>query len=216
MPRTAPPEQHRTRHNGLDRHGLPAGQAPRERLPELAFVFPVSGGYHAKEIAFTHRALVRAFRQYGPPALESWLQRFDAVAFSSVRGFLSGSLDLAFRAPHDQRWYIVDWKSNHLGKTARDYGPRQLRAGMDEHHYHLQYHLYAIALCRYLAQRQPGFTPERDFGGALYLFLRGMHPDHPLGTGIYYDRPSPSLLLELDRALRGEPDARRGQLGLGL
>ena len=71
-----------------------------------------------------------------------------------------------------------------------------------------------MALCRYLKSRLPGFDIERDFGGAFYLFLRGMHPDHPLGTGIFQDRPTTSLIQELERQLDGIGDARRGQLAL--
>jgi len=199
----------------LDASGLRLSELPKaRRLPEMNFVFPVAGGYQPGDSHFTHRNLVRTFRSFGQPALESWLTRFEAVGFSSVRGFLSGSLDLAFQSPHDGRWYIVDWKSNHLGRSARDYSPKQLREAMDHHHYHLQYHLYSVALCRYLRSRLPGFDITRDFGGAFYLFLRGMHPEHPPGTGIFYDRPTLSLLYELERQLDGIGDARRGQLAL--
>ncbi len=203
----------------LDATGLRLEElAQHRRLPELAFVFPVVGGYQQdpetrRATAFTHRGLLHTFRSFGPRALESWLQRFESVAFSSVRGFLSGSMDLAFQSPHDQRWYVVDWKSNHLGRSARDYGQRQLREAMDHHHYHLQYHLYCVALVRYLKSRIPGFSTERDLGGAFYLFLRGMHPDHAPGTGVYFDRPSPSLIEELDRQL-SQGEGRRGQLPL--
>ena len=205
----------------LDASGLRLDQLPKaRRLPEMNFVFPVAGGYRVTPSPpeattdFAHRNLLKTFRAFGPPALESWLTRFEAVPFASVRGFLSGSLDLAFQSPHDGRWYIVDWKSNHLGRSARDYSPKKLREAMDHHHYHLQYHLYSVALCRYLRSRLPGFDLTRDFGGAFYLFLRGMHPAHPPGTGIYYDRPTPSLMHELERQLDGIGDARRGQLAL--
>ena len=40
--------------------------------------------------------------------------------------------------------------------------------------YYLQYHLYTVALHRFLAQRQPGYRYDKHFGGVLYLFLKGM------------------------------------------
>ena len=87
---------------------------------------------------------------------------------------------------------------------------------MDHHHYHLQYHLYSVALCRYLATRIPSFDIASDFGGIFYLFLRGIHPEHPLGTGVFHDRPSAALLTELERQFRGDASdpRQRGQLDL--
>jgi exodeoxyribonuclease V beta subunit len=60
---------------------------------------------------------------------------------------------------------------------------------MESHHYVLQYHIYTKALHRYLSWRMSRYDPERDFGGVLYLFIRGMHPDHP-GAGVFFDRPT--------------------------
>jgi len=201
----------------LDAHGLVlADLPPPRRLPELDFVFPVAGGYDAGPNPFTPSGLVHAFRAFGDRALDSWLTRFEALDFARLRGFLSGSIDLAFQSPRDGRWYVLDWKSNHLGRSARDYAGPRLREAMDHHHYHLQYHLYSVALCRYLKTRIPGFDVARDFGGIFYLFLRGMHPEHPLGTGVFHDRPSPELIAELERQFRGEggDPRQRGQLEL--
>jgi exodeoxyribonuclease V beta subunit len=73
---------------------------------------------------------------------------------------------------------------------------------MAEHHYYLQYHFYTVALHRHLTQRLPGYDYERDFGGALYLFIRGLGPD---GRGVYFDRPQRALLDALGAALEGDP-----------
>ena len=45
---------------------------------------------------------------------------------------------------------------------------------MDEHHYYLQACLYSVAAHRFLRSRIPDYVLERDFGGAWYLFFRGM------------------------------------------
>ena len=99
------------------------------------------------------------------------------------------------------RFYIVDYKSNWLGTRAGDYAQPQLVAAMGEHHYFLQYHLYTLALHRYLALRVPGYDYARDFGGVYYLFVRGMAPEHAPATGVFFDRPEPALIDALAAAL---------------
>jgi len=71
---------------------------------------------------------------------------------------------------------------------------------MREELYILQYHIYALALHQYLRRRVPDYQYERDFGGAAYVFIRGVGrtaaPDH----GIFFDKPLPELI----HALGGE------------
>jgi exodeoxyribonuclease V beta subunit len=43
---------------------------------------------------------------------------------------------------------------------------------------------------------------DTHFGGVYYLFLRGMAPEHPRGTGVFFDRPPRALIDAFDRALR--------------
>jgi len=91
------------------------------------------------------------------------------------------------------RWYLLDYKSNHLGMSPADYGRPALERAMVEHRYDLQYQLYSLALHRLLALRLPGYDFDRHFGGVFYLFLRGM----PQG-GIFHARPSRELVQGLD------------------
>jgi exodeoxyribonuclease V beta subunit len=58
---------------------------------------------------------------------------------------------------------------------------------MKKHRYDLQYHIYTVALHRYLSLTLSGYSYEKNFGGVYYIFLRGADP----GTrnGIFYDRP---------------------------
>jgi len=97
-------------------------------------------------------------------------------------GYMKGFIDLVFR--HEGRWYIVDWKSNWL----EDYGPAALEAAMQAHRYDLQQRIYAAALQRALALREPQHDWEAGFGGVFYLFLRGMRPGS--ADGIHFSRPS--------------------------
>ena len=52
-------------------------------------------------------------------------------------------------------------------------------AAMSQHHYVLQYHIYAVAMHRYLQLRLgEAYSFASHFGGVRYLFLRGMSPDY--------------------------------------
>jgi len=102
---------------------------------------------------------------------------------------------------HDGRFYVADYKSNHLGDHAADYAPARLVRSMREHHYYLQYHLYTLALHRWLAVRVREYDYDRHFGGVYYLYVRGMSPGHAPGTGVFFDRPPRALIESLAGAL---------------
>lgn len=110
-------------------------------------------------------------------------------------GYLRGFIDLVFR--HDGRYYLVDYKSNMLGRKVADYSPEKLGPEMARKHYVLQYHLYTVALHCHLARRVPDYEYSRDFGGVFYLFLRGMNPDYPPGNGVYFDKPAENIVHDL-------------------
>jgi exodeoxyribonuclease V beta subunit len=74
---------------------------------------------------------------------------------------------------------------------------------MSAHHYFLQYHLYAVALHRFLRARQPGYDFSRHFGGVFYLFLRGMSHERGPRTGVFFDRPDEECLTTLSVTLEG-------------
>ncbi len=122
------------------------------------------------------------------------------LAFRDLEGYLRGFIDLVFE--HGGRYYVLDWKSNHLGYAPSDYGPASLQATMAEHSYHLQYLLYSLAVERYLKRRVPGYRHDTHFGGVLYLFVRGVRPGwvNADGTpaGVFHHRPTAAALTQLD------------------
>ncbi|WP_168161191.1 exodeoxyribonuclease V subunit beta [Desulfatibacillum aliphaticivorans] len=125
--------------------------------------------------------------------------RPDRLHFSPVKGFVHGFMDMVFC--FDGRYYIVDWKSNHLGNAPEDYGPESLAHAMVHHKYDLQYLLYTLALDLHLAQRIKDYDYEKHFGGIFYIFLRGV--DKSLGPeyGIFQDRPGLDMIQRLKGAL---------------
>jgi exodeoxyribonuclease V beta subunit len=133
----------------------------------------------------------------------------DPVLRQTVRGYVTGSIDLVARA--GERYTIVDYKTNWLAGpeeelTAWHHRPAALRAEMERAHYGLQALLYTVALHRYLRWRLPGYDPERNLAGVLYLFLRGMvGPETPPGCGVFAWRPPAALVEALSDVLdRGE------------
>ncbi len=115
----------------------------------------------------------------------------------SVSGFLKGYIDLTFE--FNGKFYLLDYKTNHLGNAIADYGEEHLKQEMEEAAYDLQYHIYTIALHRFLKRRMKNYDYNQHFGGAFYLFLRGMNEDGR--EGIFFDRPPQDTIKELDSYL---------------
>jgi exodeoxyribonuclease V beta subunit len=59
---------------------------------------------------------------------------------------------------------------------------------MNSGNYHLQYFIYSLAAKKYLEGRLKDFSYERDFGGAIYVYLRGARKGK--ASGIYTNKPS--------------------------
>jgi exodeoxyribonuclease V beta subunit len=162
------------------------------RLHELEFSFPLD--------LLTSKRLRAAFAVHRsvevPITLPEALEQLD---FMPVRGAMKGFIDLVFE--REGRFYLADWKSNFLGPDLEAYGQAALREVMMKELYVLQYHLYAVALDRYLAFRIPEYQYSTHFGGVYYLFLRGMRPERGSEYGVFYDRPSEALVRELSHCL---------------
>lgn len=163
-----------------------------QRLNELEFYFPL------KKIAPTK--IKDIFKKYVRlKFLDRFPEQLERLSFAPKRGFMKGFIDLVFQ--HDNRFYLVDWKSNFLGEQITDYGRDHLKMVMEKDFYFLQYHIYIIALNQYLSSRMPGYSYDRNFGGVCYLFLRGVDPEIGQDYGIFRDRPSPELIEELSDQL---------------
>ncbi|MBN1930726.1 MAG: exodeoxyribonuclease V subunit beta [Desulfobacterales bacterium] len=116
----------------------------------------------------------------------------------TVNGMLKGFMDLVF-CRHG-RYYVLDYKSNYLGENDQAYGVEAMAGAMLEHRYDLQYVLYTLALHRLLKSRLADYDYQRDVGGAVYLFLRGVHAE---GQGAYTDKPPRWLIEQLDDYFAG-------------
>jgi len=158
--------------------------AAANRLLEMEFHFALDG--------FSAQALNALLNQHRNEGL-----RPAALEFPPLSGLMKGFIDLVFE--HAGRFYVLDYKTNHLGNRYDRYQLPALQQAMVEHNYDLQYLLYCLALHRYLRQRLPGYAYSSHFGGVYYLFLRGMTPSNGNASGVYFDRPEEALIEALDR-----------------
>jgi exodeoxyribonuclease V beta subunit len=159
-------------------------------LREWPFVLPLA--------PVTGRTLASIFETHaGTASLRAYGRQLARLSRQEVQGYLTGVVDLAFT--HGGRWYVVDWKSNHLGDACERYDAAAIEAEMTSHHYVLQYHLYVLALHRYLRARLPGYAYETHMGGTWYAFVRGVQGTSRYGW--WDDRPGSDLVEALDRTL---------------
>lgn len=185
-------------------HGFTLGDVPRRRWQvEEKFYAPIQG--------ITGGQLASLFAEHGEGSVaQRYAPKLEALQGAQLAGFLTGIIDLVFK--HRGRWWLVDWKSNHLGHRVEDYDQTAIGRAMEHHHYILQYHLYVFALHRYLRRRLPDYDYDRHLGGAYYVFLRGLAPEPTVGDGNgeahgwYYDRPPRALIEALDELVgQGTP-----------
>ena len=171
----------------LGEDGFTLSQIPRgSRLSELEFTFPIT--------ALTTSRLRKVFQVDELPLA------IDRLQFAPTNGFMKGFIDLVFE--RKGRFYLVDWKSNWLGTDSASYAPENIATEMARNFYNLQLSIYAVALHRYLQRRLPDYEYEKNFGGAFYIFLRGIDPGKP-DNGIFSSRPPRKFMEQLDKIFHG-------------
>ena len=162
-----------------------------KRLNELEFFYPIP--------RITHNGLQAVFSNFGHDNLTPVAEEVKRLQFSPVRGFMKGFIDMVFE--YQGRYYLVDYKSNMLGMHQAAYHYSHLQTIMAREGYLLQYHIYAVALHRYLSSRLPDYRYQDHFGGVYYLFLRGINQTWGSDYGIYRDKPAAELIDRLSHFL---------------
>jgi exodeoxyribonuclease V beta subunit len=159
-------------------------------LPEMEFWFP-SESLPSRRIDALCRA--RTLGRRDRPALPE----------RELRGMLMGFADLVFQ--HGGRYWVLDYKSNHLGMSDSDYSEDALEQAMAAHRYDVQAALYLLALHRLLQVRLGAdYKPSRHLGGAIYFFLRGIGGPT---RGCYLVKADSKLLDGIDALLRATDGA---------
>ena len=150
---------------------------------------------------FSTRKLAAAFESSTDSLMHDYARRVRAMSVAGLQGFLAGFVDLVFEA--NGKWFVADYKTNYLGPNISNYATECLEAAMFEYDYLLQAGLYSVAVGRLLEQRLPAFNLETDFGGVVYLFLRGLPVDGSPRAGVWHHRPEASFVKALSDALDG-------------
>ena len=144
--------------------------------PEMEFNLEVS---HVSATALDQLIQSHVFEGTPRPALQARV----------MQGMLTGSMDLVLK--HDGRYWVVDYKSNKLPS----YDSATLQDAVLHKRYEVQYVLYTLALHRLLKVRLAHYDYAQHMGGAVYLFLRGIHAE---GAGVHWQRPPRALIEALD------------------
>lgn len=156
-------------------------------LPEMEFWLPAQR-MEAKEID-------AQCRQHLLPGIER-----PSLAERQLHGMLMGFADLVFE--HQGKFWVLDYKSNHLGEDDAAYNSGALERSMAEHRYDVQAAIYLLALHRLLKQRLGAdYQPAQHLGGAVYLYLRGVKGPQ---SGVCLIPASAPLLEALDAMLDAE------------
>jgi len=194
-----------------------------DRLCELDFEIPLAGGDVDPGVEVTLADVGALLERHLDPddPLRPYAARLRSpgLGTQSLRGYLSGSIDVVLRVPGadgdggDPRYLVVDYKTNRLGPadvplTAAAYTRPRLVEAMLHSDYPLQALLYVVVAHRYMRWRQPGYDPARHLGGVLYLYVRGMcGPDTPEDdghpAGVFSWLPPTSLVTALSDLLDG-------------
>ena len=166
---------------------------------EMEFCLPVTGAMTAAGItAMLRPEKSPAYNQLDTEQLSRWRLHFPE--YLPGTGYLNGFIDLIFCV--DERYYLLDWKTNNLGPDYTDYGLKALQQNMLNSDYLLQYNLYLVALNRFLENRLKDYDYETHFGGVYYLYVRGINGLDD-SNGIFCDRPEYATVVNLTKEICG-------------
>ena len=187
---------------------LTASSTPLFDTPDCPGLAGLDPDRQLRELEFTLSAsrsrlddLVEILREHAAPSsAPEYVDRLAGLGAQSLQSFLRGYIDLMFE--WQGRWYVADYKSN----TLPGYGPQRVREAVQREHYVLQGLLYSAAAQRYLRHRVPAYDAGKHWGGALFLFLRGMKGAETPGASVFFDRQTPELLVAIDDWLGGSND----------
>jgi len=184
-------------------------RTPLTANPDAPRLIDLPRNRQLRELEFTLRVdrpklvdLAALMKQHGAPAAAPrYYERLAEVSSQTLQRFLRGYIDLMFE--WQGRWYVADYKSN----TLPTYEPEAVNEAVQREHYLLQAQLYTAAAHRYLKQRVLDYDPEIHWGGALFLFLRGMKGPEGGGSSVFFDRQPAELLRAVDDWLGGSNES---------
>ncbi|HFC29426.1 MAG TPA: hypothetical protein ENJ44_00095, partial [Oceanospirillales bacterium] len=174
---------HKILNTSLWQNGVQLAQL-KQYTVEMEFMLPITPNSHKQ--------------------ISTWLSqhRKQATEFSQeqLSGYLTGFIDLVFQ--HQGKFYVLDYKTNHLGNNFSDYSDNKLQQAIYEHFYDWQYLLYTTALVKYLKTINANFSYQNQFGGVVYLFTRGINGK--TAQGIYFKKPEQQIINQMLEYFNGK------------
>ncbi len=153
----------------------------QKAITEMHFIFPMKE-CSPKKLSDT---LLQMSFINQHPRRQAWAAAVSSWSFSKLRGYLQGYIDLI--TEFAGQWYLADYKTNLL----TGYGPEECESAMIKGQYLLQGLIYAVALHRHLQANLVDYQYDLDFGGIVYLFVRGLEA----GQGVWSEKP---ILADID------------------
>ena len=138
-----------------------------------------------------HKAAnVEVFQETGNAGITGSHSEIHVEGWTIDKGFLRGSIDFLFE--HEAKIYLLDWKSNILN----NYGQESVEQEVMQN-YELQLQIYTLAIS-YWFKLDSEEKYDEKFGGAVYLFLRGIgvkstssgDSGNSINEGVYFKRPT--------------------------
>jgi len=118
----------------------------------------------------------------------------EDVLFES--GFIKGFIDFVFI--HNNKFYMLDYKSNKLGIDKEDYTNDKIKEAMLKSKFDVQLYVYSLALHRWLKATFKEYSYETHFGGMFYWFIRGYENET---KGLYFEKANFTLIEELEQLI---------------
>ncbi len=168
----------------------PAEIAPENAKTEFPFFHPIR--------QISPEKLKTILARHGIPEFGAMPDTIGNLEFHIRSGYIAGEIDLLFR--HGGKYFVLDWKTNHLGATHQDYAPDKIASDMERHLYFLQALIYSFATHLFLESRLKDYDYESDFGGFIYVYVRGVDQS---GNGVFSLKPPKALIDDMKKLFIG-------------
>ncbi|BCR22043.1 exodeoxyribonuclease V subunit beta [Borrelia sp. HM] len=115
-----------------------------------------------KEMEFLIKINTKIYKQ---KSLFNYQNKLDLTLNN---GYIKGIIDLIFKI--NNKIYILDYKTNYLGKNLKDYNTMRLKKTIKQEQYDLQYKIYSLGIKKIFFKTTEEYN--NNFGGVIYLFTR--------------------------------------------
>jgi exodeoxyribonuclease V beta subunit len=180
-------------HTPIIENEIALADIPNDKcLKELEFLMTIDNKLTVEKLS----DIVKSYYDKKDPEMSHLI---SPIKFEPMNGFLNGFIDLLVQV--NGKFYVIDYKSNHLGNGWAKYDVASIKKSIAEHRYDLQYIIYTVAVQRFLKQKYgKSYDYDKLIGGVSYLYLRGMN-GKTCEYGVYQTHLDKSLIDSIDKLL---------------